>query len=112
MLVIEAKDILNWYFNVAALFFGVFGFLYSTYAAASFQVTPERPIRPPITTTLRLFCRILVLVIALLTAVAIGASYKAGIPCSRWIDCSVWIMIGCFVVLTGIAAFLAYWKME
>jgi hypothetical protein len=112
MLVIEAKDILNWYFTVAALFFGVFGFLYSTYAAASFQVTPERPIRPPITTTLRFFCRILVLVIALLTVVAIVTSYNAGILWSTWMGRSVWIMIGCFVVLAGIAAFLAYWKME
>jgi hypothetical protein len=77
--VIEAKDILNWYFTVAALFFGVFGFLYSTYAAASFQATSANPIRPPITKDLKLFCRILALVIALLTVVAIVTSYNAGI---------------------------------
>lgn len=109
---IEAKDILNWYFTVAALFFGVFGFLYSTYAAASFQATPVNPVRPPITKDLKLFCRILALIIALLTAVAIVTGYNAGISWSTGIGRSVWIMIGCFVVLTGIAGFLAYWKME
>ena len=109
---IEAKDILTWYFTVAALFFGVFGFLYSTYAAASFQATPANPVRPPITKDLKFFCRILALIIALLTAVSIMTGYNAGISWSTGIGRCVWIMIGCFVVLSGIAGFLAYWKME
>ena len=33
---ILTKDILTWCFTVAALVFGVYGFLYSTYATASF----------------------------------------------------------------------------
>ena len=109
---IEAKDILNWCFTVAALVFGVFGFLYSTYAAASFQATPAAPVRPPITKYLKLFCRILALIVALLTVVSIVASCKAGIPWSTWIGLSVWSMVGCFVVLTFLSGFLAYRKME
>jgi hypothetical protein len=45
---IEPKDILEWCFVLGALDFGVFGFLYSTYATASFQATPANPVRPPI----------------------------------------------------------------
>jgi hypothetical protein len=64
---IETKDILAWCFTVAALVFGVFGFLYSTYAAAMFQLTPKDPVPPPITKSLKLFCRAAVVVLFVLT---------------------------------------------
>lgn len=99
---IETKDILNWCFTLAALDFAVFGFLYSTYAAASFQADPARP---PITQYLRHFCRVVVFVLVTLTALAAVISYKAGATYP------LWIIIACFVLLTIFSVVLAY-KME
>jgi hypothetical protein len=101
----EAKDILGWCFTVAALDFGVFGFLYSTYAAASFQATLTSPARPPITQYLRLFCRAVVLVLVVLTVLAAATSYNAGVGFSTW------SIVMCFVVLASFSVVLAY-KME
>lgn len=106
---VEAKDILNWCFTLGALIFGVFGFLYSTYAAASLQAAP---VRAPITQYLRYFCRALAFIITLLTAVSIVTSYKTGISLSTWIGFSVWSMVACLAVLTGFSVVLAYKKME
>jgi len=103
--VIEAKDILTWCFTVAALEFGVFGFLYSTYAMASFQATPQNPVRPPITQYLRSFCRALAFVLVVLTVLAAVTSYNAGVGFQTW------IIVMCFFVLTGFSVVLAY-KME
>ena len=96
--IIEAKDILEWCFTVASLIFGVFGFLYSTYATAMFQ----DPDPPPITLKLKLFCRALALVLIVLTVISVTTSWtiEAGL--------SVWAIVSCFVVLTGISVYLAY----
>jgi hypothetical protein len=102
---IDEKDILNWCFTVAALDFGVFGFLYSAYASASFQATPSNPIRPPITSYLRLFCRVIVFVLAVLTVLAAITSYSGGVGVQAW------IIVFCFAVLTGFSLILAY-RME
>jgi hypothetical protein len=102
---IQAKDILEWCFVLGALDFGVFGFLYSTYATASFQATPEHPIRPPITRYLKQFCRAVVLVLVVLTALAAHTSYQAAV------GFQVWVIVACFVLLTLFSLGLL-WKME
>jgi Na+/H+-dicarboxylate symporter len=102
---IDEKDILNWCFTVASLDFGVFGFLYSAYAAASFQATPANPIRPPITSYLRLFCRVIVFVLVVLTVLAAITSYSSSVGLQTW------IIVLCFVVLTVFSLILAY-RME
>jgi hypothetical protein len=103
--VIEAKDILGWCFTIAALDFGVFGFLYSVYAAASFQVSPTNPVRPPITRYLRRFCQVVILVLIALTTLAAVTSYRATAGYETW------LIIACFAVLTLFSMILAY-KME
>jgi hypothetical protein len=100
---IETKDILNWCFTVAALVFGVFGFLYSTYAAANFQATPDRPARPAIVKFLRVFCWAIALVLVVLTSLAAVASYEAGVGPQTW------TIVGCFVVLTCFSVWLVIW---
>jgi len=99
---IEAKDILDWCFTVAALDFGVFGFLYSTYATAMFQLTPDNPVPPPITRYLKHFCRIVALVLVVLTLISVATSYETGA------GPSVWAIVLCFVVLTGFSVVLAF----
>jgi hypothetical protein len=103
--VVEARDILGWCFTVGALDFGVFGFLYSTYAAASFQATPELPARPPITECLRYFCFATVFVLTVLTVLAAYTSFRAEVGFVTW------SIVMCFVVLTGFSVVLAS-KME
>jgi hypothetical protein len=78
---IEPKDILDWCFTLASLDFGVFGFLYSVYATASFQATPEHPVRPPITQYLKRFCQAVVAVLIVLTLLAAFTSYTAAAEC-------------------------------
>jgi hypothetical protein len=102
---IEPKDILEWCFVLGALDFGVFGFLYATYATASFQATPEHPIRPPITRFLKQFCRAVVLVLVVLTGLAAYVSYEAAV---HWQVC---VIVACFVLLTLFSLALL-WKME
>jgi ABC-type polysaccharide/polyol phosphate export permease len=102
---IEPKDILDWCFTLASLDFGVFGFLYSVYAAASFQATPERPVRPPITRYLRRFCQAVVAVLVILTLLAAFTSYSAAV------DWQVWLIIFCFLLLTGFSLVLVF-RME
>ena len=95
---IDAKDILGWAFTVASLVFGVFGFLYSTYAAAMLQAAAA----PPIATYLRRFSRVLAFILVVLTALAAVTSIQASVGLSTW------IIVGCFVVLTIFSAWLAY----
>jgi len=45
----------------AAILFGIFALLYSIFATASLQVTPQNPQRPPIVHTLRWLCRAIAL---------------------------------------------------
>jgi hypothetical protein len=97
---IEAKDVLDWCFTLASLDFGVFGFLYSTYAAAMFQLSPDNPVPPPITRDLKRFCWAIVLVLVVLTVVSVATSYTAGV------GLSVWVIVFCFVVLTGFSLLL------
>jgi hypothetical protein len=103
--VIEAKDILNLCFTLAALDFGVFGFLYSVYAAASFQAMPTSPARPPIVQYIRRFCQAVAGVLLVLTVLAAVTSYQAGA------GFQIWIIVFCMVVLTGFSVVLAF-KME
>jgi hypothetical protein len=90
---------------LAALDFGVFGFLYSVYATASFQATPENPARPPITDFLRKFCRVAVLVLVILFVLSVIVSFNTGVG---W---ETWVIVFCVALLTFFSAFLAY-KME
>jgi hypothetical protein len=99
--VIEGKDILNWCFTLGALNFGVFGFLYTTYAAAFAQVTEDNPFPPHIVRPLKWFCRVLAGVLIILTVLAVVTSYDAGASVSTW------IIVLCFVVLAGTAVGLA-----
>jgi quinol-cytochrome oxidoreductase complex cytochrome b subunit len=103
---ILTKDILTWCFTVAALVFGVFGFLYSTYATASFQAAQTASPRPPIVYVLRRFCRVLAVILAVLTGLAAAASFSAGVALQTW------IIVGCFIVLTFMSVWLAMFLME
>ena len=87
---IGPRDILSWCFTVAALTFGVLGFLYSTYATAMFQ----DPDPPPITRDLRQVCQVLAGVLSVLTGVACFNAWRAAV------DISTWLIVLCFVVLT------------
>lgn len=98
----DAVDILSWCFTVAALSFGVFGFLYSTYAAAMFQ----SPAVPPITRYLRRFCQVLTGVLIVLTGVAFFTAYREAFNVPTAANVATWLIICCFVVLTGFAAYL------
>lgn len=98
--VIEAKDVLNWCFTLGALVFGVFGFLYTAYAAAFAQVTRENPLPPPIVQSLKWFCRLLTGVLIVLTILSVVVSYNIAAALS------VWIIILCFVVLTVVAVIM------
>jgi hypothetical protein len=102
---IQAKDILEWCFVLGALDFGVFGFLYSAYATASFQATPANPVRPPITGYLKRFCQAVVTVLIILTVLAAYTSY------SVMAGFQVWIIVFCFFLLTGFSLVLVF-KME
>jgi hypothetical protein len=102
---IEAKDILGWCFTLAALDFGVFGFLYSVYATASFQATTNNPARPPIVHDLRRFCRAVAAVLVVLTGLSGVATYQAGA------GIQIWIIVLCVALLTGFSVMLAS-KME
>jgi hypothetical protein len=102
---IEAKDILGWCFTLAALDFGVFGFLYSVYATASFQATPNNPARPPIVHNLRRFCRAVAAVLVVLTVLSGVATYQAGA------GLQIWIIVLCIALLTAFSVVLAS-KME
>ena len=82
---IETKDILNWCFTVGALVFGVFGFLYSTYAAAKFQATTDHLDLPAIVKFLRVFCWAIALVLMVLTSLAAVASFGASVGPQTWI---------------------------
>jgi hypothetical protein len=84
---------------------GISGFLYSTYATASFQATPAHPVRPPITGYLKQFCRAVVLVLVVLTGLAAYVSYSTSV---NW---QVWTIVPCFVLLAGFSTILAF-KME
>jgi hypothetical protein len=97
----EAKDILGWCFTIASLVFGVFGFLYSTYATAMLQAAPA----PPITRYLRRFCWLLAFILVVLTGLAGFTSYDAAVGLSTW------LIVGCFVILTVFSVGLAF-KME
>jgi hypothetical protein len=103
---ILTKDILTWCFTVAALVFGVYGFLYSTYATASFQAAQIAAPRPKIVYALRLFCRVLACILAVLTGLAGIASFSAGVGLQTW------IIVGCFIVLTVMSVWLAMFSME
>jgi Mn2+/Fe2+ NRAMP family transporter len=101
MLQIESKEILGWCFTIASLVFGVFGFLYSTYAGAMSQDAAA----PPISRYLRQFCWVLAFILTVLTALAVFTSYNAAV------DASTWVIVACFVVLTIFSLRLAF-KME
>lgn len=98
---IEHKDILNWCFTVGALNFGVFGFLYTTYAFALSQVTEDAPLPPPIVYRLKWFCRAVSSVLVVLTVLAIITGYNAGVGLSTW------LIVLCFIVLAGTTVFLS-----
>jgi hypothetical protein len=102
---IETKDLLNWYFTVGALVFGVFGFLYSVYASAMFQATPEKPMPAPITVFLKLYLRVVVAVLTVLTVTSAVTGFRAS---AGW---ETWVLILCFVVLTGFSIRLA-WRLS
>lgn len=109
--VIETKDILTWCFTVGALDFGVFGFLFSTYAAASFQADPMNPSRPLITHYLKRFCQATVVVLAVLTVVAAVTLYQEGTGIATWRDVALWCIMGCFLVLLAFSVGMV-WTMD
>jgi hypothetical protein len=95
---IETKDILDWCFTLSALDFGVFGFLYATYAGA--MASSAAP--PPITRYLRLFCWVIALVLVVLTLVSAILSYNAQV------GLAVWAIVGSLILVTGFSVVLAY----
>jgi hypothetical protein len=105
---VETKDILDWCFTVGAVDFGVFGFLYSVFAAALTQATREHGTPGPIIKTLHAMCWAAVAVLVVLTAIAGITSFKAGIGVAVWSDIAVWGIVGCFVVLVAFSAYLAF----
>ena len=100
--VIENRDILEWCFTISALGFGVFGFLYATYASAMFELSPEDTIPPSITKELKIFCRVLAGVLVALTVLSAIVSYTAQVAYP------VWVIVICVSVMTGISGYLAY----
>lgn len=102
---IEPKDILNWCFTVGAMVFGVFGFLYSVYATGMFQVTPERPMPPPITIYLRRFCRVIATILVVMTVMAGTTAFRATVG---W---ETWVIIVCLAALTTFSVRLAWKRM-
>jgi uncharacterized metal-binding protein len=96
--------------GIAAILFGVFGFLYSVYAMYSSQVTEENPIRSPIIGPLQDFCKLLSLLIVL-------ASVVAGISLV-FLDLNLreWILGALLVAIVGITSYmsvnLAFRKMK
>jgi hypothetical protein len=88
-------------FHRCSLVFGVFGFLYSTYAAAMSQDAAAAPI----SRYLRHFCRVLAFILTVLTALAVVTSYNVGV------DISTWVIVACFVILTLFSVGLVF-KME
>jgi hypothetical protein len=107
---IETKDVLNWCFTVAALVFGVFGFLYSAYASASFAAAQAGTARPPVVYDLRRFCRLLASILVVLTGLAAFASASAGAPSG--VGPQTWIIVGCYGVLSVVSAVWAFFFME
>jgi hypothetical protein len=103
---INAKDLLNWYFTVGAVVFGVFGFLYSVYATAMFQASPEHPDPPPITVFLRRFCRVAAAVLVVLTAMPAWVAFQAR---AGW---ETWVLIVAFGALAASSVWLAMVRME
>jgi hypothetical protein len=107
---IETKDILNWCFTVAALVFGVFGFLYSAYATASFAAAQAGSARPMVVYDLRRFCRLLAGILVVLTGLAAVSSASAG--ASAGVGPQTWIIVGCCGVLSIVSAVWAFFYME
>jgi hypothetical protein len=97
----EVKDILEWCFTLAALDFGVFGFIYSTYASATFSVSPEKPLRPPVVSYLVSFCQVIATILVVLTSLAAVLTYENNLG---W---ATWVLVGCLVLPTAFSVYLA-----
>lgn len=102
---IEAKDVINWCFTIVSIDFGVFGFLYAIYISATSAPTPEHPIRPGIARRVIPFCRIITVIMSVLTILSavVAAQDQAGFE--------VWIIVTCLAVLDGFAVRFA-WTMS
>lgn len=103
----EGKDIIEWCIVLGALIFGAFGFLYSVYATAQLEDEP-----PPIVEVLRTECRILSIILVVLTALAAATNVHVQSDLLSWSSVGTWIIVLCFVLVTGCSFHLAFNKMR
>ena len=104
---VEPSEALGWSFTAGAIAFGVFGFLFSTYAAASFRATAERPIRPEIAKDLRGFCWVLALVLSVVTLSAVLGVVAGWAQMANWARLVTAVLVVSFVTMSVSSLLLA-----
>ncbi len=98
--------------NVAAILFGVFGFLYSVYALYSSMATPAAPARAPICVTLGNLCRGLAVLFVVTTALEAYA-LALMLPFAGWGEGGLALGLSLLLVsVTGVSVWVAFWLME
>ena len=95
---IEPKDTLEWCFTIAALHFGVFGFLYAIYVNMNLQVTATHSTRPQELKVVINFCKMLSVLIVVLTCTAAFISWQAGAHWTVWVLVATFAAVACFAV--------------
>jgi hypothetical protein len=95
---IESKDTLEWCFTIASLHFGVFGFLYAIYVNINLQVAVARPSRPQELKVVINFCKMLALLIVVLTCTAAFISWQAAADWTVWVLVVTFAAVACFAV--------------
>ena len=75
--------------TVAALLFGVLGFLYSVYATYSAAASVDHPIRPPIVQKIRLACKLIVGLLVLALYVSLHSLVLLGIRAAGLLSIAV-----------------------
>lgn len=101
-------DIFGWSISLGALVFGVFGFLYAVFAAASWTVTPEHPNRPSVVHKIQRVCWILVGMLAVNALIAFTVSVQISCAAGEgllWAQTwATWVLLAAF---PAVAAHLA-----
>lgn len=99
---IDPKDTLEWCFTMAALHFGVFGFLYAIYVNMNLQVTATQPTRPQELKVVIHFCKLLAVLLVVLTCTAAFLSWQTP---AHW---TVWVLVATFAAVAGFSVRLAW----